>query len=271
MAEDSPEVDPSERFAGTAAHYAAARPGYGSAAMSYLRDRFELDESARVFDLGCGAGQVAVPLAEFAGHVVGFDPNAAMLRQARRRAERTGLTNTDWIVASDAELRGAMGPVRLTTMGRSFHWMDRQRTLDRLQRLTESGGGVALLSDPEWVRRGPESWQAATYDVAARYLDDLPERETGEIDYETPYSELLAEAGLSAVERVTFTETRVWDIDSVVGYVFSLSFASPDEFGADAETFERDLRERLAEIGGGPFEQTAEVSVVSGFVESRAI
>lgn len=267
MSDDSGSADPAARFVGTAEYYAAGRPGYGSGAISYLRDRFGLDAECRVLDLGCGAGQISVPMAEFVGHVVGVDPNAAMLRAARRRAESAGVSNTDWVVASDAELRGAMGPVRLTTMGRSFHWMNRERTLARLREVVESGGGVALLGDPEWLRRGSDPWQAATHEVASQFLDDLPERETGEIEYEEPYDELLAEKKFLDVERVEFTENRSWDVDDVVAYVFSLSFASPETFGSDAAEFEEALRERLAELGGGPFEQTAEISVVSGFVE----
>jgi hypothetical protein len=52
-----------------------------------------------------------------------------------------------WVVDSDAELDGLTGPFRLATMGRSFHWTDQERTLDRLYDLSEPGGGVAIPGD----------------------------------------------------------------------------------------------------------------------------
>ena len=40
-----------------------------------------------------------------------------------------------------------MGPFRLVTMGRSFHWMDRAATLAMLDKIVTPDGGVALFHD----------------------------------------------------------------------------------------------------------------------------
>ena len=40
-----------------------------------------------------------------------------------------------------------MGPFRLVTIGRAFHWMDRAATLAMLDRIVAPGGGVALFHD----------------------------------------------------------------------------------------------------------------------------
>src|SRR6185295_16370612 len=40
-----------------------------------------------------------------------------------------------------------MGPFRLVTMGRSFHWMDRAATLAMLDKIVAPGGAVALFHD----------------------------------------------------------------------------------------------------------------------------
>ncbi|WP_237560617.1 class I SAM-dependent methyltransferase [Halostella litorea] len=252
-------------FGGTEEYYAKHRPGYGDAALSYLRERFDLDGDTRVLDLGCGAGQIAVPLAAHVGEAVGMDPNEAMLRQAERRAEAAGRENLTWVIGSDADLSGELGGFGLATMGRSFHWMDERETLERLRGLLEPGGGVAILDDEEWFTRGTEGWQDAVYDLAAEYLDELPER-TGPVDHsaEDPWDELVESVGFDDVEAATFAVEREWTVDAVVGYAFSLSYCSPDRFGEEKAAFESALRERLAQRPEETFPQRTEVTVISG-------
>lgn len=252
-------------FASAERYYAEFRPGYGEDAPEYLADRCSLDGDARVLDLGCGAGQLTVPLSRRAGEVVAMDPNEAMLDRARKAAERAGRENVTFVRGGDAGLHGRMGPFRLTSIGRSFHWMDQRATLSTLRRITEPGGGVAVLTDREWLTKGRAAWQAAVYEAAARFLDDLPAREDpNEVEYDDPWDEMLAEMGFADVETVEIPLEREWSVDEVVGYVFSLSFCSPGRVGDEKEAFEAALRDRLAELGGDPFGQETEVEIVSG-------
>ncbi|WP_415381119.1 class I SAM-dependent methyltransferase [Halosimplex sp. TS25] len=260
---------PSENpFTSTESYYAEHRPQYGERPIAHIVDRFDLGERSRALDLGCGAGQIAVPLAAHAGRVVGMDPNERMIEEARERARTADASNVEWLVGSDADLRGAVGgevaPLTVTTMGRSFHWMDRGPTLDRIRELTEPGGGVAVFGDTEWLTSGRRAWQDEVYETAREYLDELPERTGPRIEpYEDPYDEMLADHGFVDVEEAAFERTREWTVDGVVGYVFSLSFCSPATFGEEADAFEAELRERLEALGG-PFEQDDEVRVISG-------
>lgn len=43
----------------------------------------------RVLDIGCGDGRLALQMAKVAGSVVGFDPDADAIAEARRRAAAT--------------------------------------------------------------------------------------------------------------------------------------------------------------------------------------
>ena len=260
-----PDASDSSPFASTEEYYAEYRPEYGDAACRYLVDRFDLDESQRVLDLGCGAGEIALDLAPGVGSVVGMDPNEAMLRAARRRADEAGVDNVEWIHGSDADLDTDLGRFRLVTMGRSFHWMNERATLDRLHDLLDLGGGVALLTDREWLTKGTAEWHEAVYDLADGYLDDLPDRVApDEVEYDDPWDELLEERGYTDVETVTFDVRREWSVEEAVGYVFSLSYCSPETFGNDEKAFESDVRALLRDRGGGPFVQHTVVEVISG-------
>jgi len=255
--------DPAERFATTAEQYAVYRPEYDDEAIDYLQERF-LDGTGRLLDLGCGTGRLGVALAPHVGEVVGVDPNEAMIDHARERASVVGAENTEWRVGSDAdlpEMADELDPLRLTVMGRSFHWMDQERTLDTLYEITEAGGGVALLSDTEWLARGTADWQDAVYEVVSEFLDDPPER-TGPVEYEESWGDLLDEHGFDATERV-FEIEREWDADGVIGYLLSLSFCSPGVLGDAREAFENAVRERLTEFDE-PFEEEATIDVLTG-------
>lgn len=263
-----PSTGDAETFASTEAYYAAYRPGYGEAAIRYLVDRFDVDESARVLDLGCGAGQITIPIESFAGEVVGMDPNPTMLEHASERAKDAGRENIEFVEGSDTDLDADLGSFRLVAMGRSFHWMDQEQALDRIHDRLEPGGGVAIVNGEEWLVRGEMDWQAAVYEVVADYIDDLPERETGDIEYEDPWDELLEEKGFEDVETKTFEIERDWAVDEILGYVFSLSYCSPETFGDDMDDFEVEARERLTEIGEEPFRQAEEVEVIAGREQS---
>src|SRR6266702_2438779 len=68
-------------FHGTAWYYARYRPGYPQELFDLLRGRFELDGTGRLLDLGCGTGQLAVPLAPLFEEVVAVDVDAGMLAE----------------------------------------------------------------------------------------------------------------------------------------------------------------------------------------------
>lgn len=254
----------SPRFDSTAPHYASHRPGYGDAVVDHLVDRFSLGDDAHILDVGSGTGELAVPLAPHADEVVAMDPSPAMLDAARNRAASAGVENAQFVCGDDTNVGEHLGSFRLTAMGRSFHWMHGDATLDRVRSVTASDGGVALVSDTEWLTKGVEPWQAVVYAVAAEFLDDLPER-TGPVEYDQTWADQLRGVGFADVQIEAFDDRRELDADAVVGYVLSLSFCSPEQLGDDREAFESVLRERLAEMGG-QFAYERDVEVVSGYV-----
>jgi hypothetical protein len=72
---------------------------------------------------------------------------------------------------------------------------------------------------------------------------------------ETPFCELT---------EATFLQPQVLTTDSIVGYLFSTSFASRAVLGEKAEGFECDLRVRLSDLSPeGRFEDEIEYSVIS--------
>jgi ubiquinone/menaquinone biosynthesis C-methylase UbiE len=158
-------------YKGAARYYSRFRPPYPPALVTQLRDKFGLDGTGRLLDLGCGPGSVAIPLAHLFGQVVAADREPDMLAEGRARATEAGASNIEWLHTSSEELTPRLGVFRLVTMGESFHWMDRERTLDALYELVSEGGGIAIVGRGVPLPLPPLTpWRAAVCKVIMSYV-----------------------------------------------------------------------------------------------------
>lgn len=255
---------PDDLFAGTAHYYARYRPPYPEQFFRHVVERFGLDGTGRLLDLGCGTGQLAIPFAPFFAEVVGLDPDPAMLAEAARVAREADVRNARWIQGRDtdlARLSDELSPLRLTTLGRSFHWMNQAETLRALERLTEPAGGVVIAADWERIYHFDGEWQKTVRAVIRHWLGEV--RRAGSGTYNVrhlPFEESLAQSAFSRVERYETIVERAPTIDDIVGYLYSTSFCSTEVLGDKRQGFEVDLRQTLESIEpSGQFHETATV------------
>ncbi len=237
-------------YQGTAWYYSRFRPAYPDSLVSVLRDTFGLDGRGRLLDLGCGPGSVAISLAHLFEHVVAMDPEPDMLIEGRAAAERAGVSNIEWIRGGSEDLSPALGQSRLVTMGNSFHWMDRQPTLNALYDIVIDGGGIAVmghgapLSPPP-----PKPWRIAVNRVVKKYVGERP----------LPWDQVESKAediDQTYIKRSQFTDLTyyaksfdiTWSIDSIIGNLYSMSFCSRRVLGDRVQAFERDLRAAILAV-----------------------
>jgi hypothetical protein len=90
-------------FTGTAWYYARYRPGYPEAFFADLVARFHLDGTGRLLDMGCGTGQLTIPLAQHVAAAIGMDPEPEMLAEAARQAQAAHVTNVTWAQGSSVD------------------------------------------------------------------------------------------------------------------------------------------------------------------------
>ncbi|MGH2600594.1 MAG: class I SAM-dependent methyltransferase [Dehalococcoidia bacterium] len=245
-------------FEGTAWYYARYRPAYPRWLFELIVERFGLDGSGRLLDLGCGTGEIAVPLSRHVEEVVALDISAEMVEEARAHAEREGVTNVRWLVLPAEATGPEMGTFRLITAGSAFHWMDRAEVLRRGQALLAPGGGIALagfVGTTFWRSEVP--WERAIVRVIQRWLG--PERRAGQGTFpwdHRPHEEVLAASSFERVEIGERHVRHVWTIDTLAGYLYSTSFSSPALLGDNKAALEADLRETLRQLSPeGRFEQ----------------
>jgi hypothetical protein len=152
-----------------------------------------------------------------------------------------------------------MGPYKLVTMGRSFHWMDRAATLQMLERIVSPGGGVALFHDAH-PPVAENAWFKVMCAVQDRYgraqEPHIKERRGGHSRYE-PFllaSQFTQLDGLSVTIRQTVTA------EDLVGRAFSMSTCSRQKLGPRAEEFAAALKAALRELSpDGTFTEVAEL------------
>jgi len=268
----SPAMYPRDIFKSTAAYYARHRPRYPESFLTYVAERFGLDGRGRLLDLGCGPGVLTLPLASCFEEVVGMDPEPEMLGEARAAARRADIANVAFVEGGSADLERLgpeLGPFRLVTMGESFHWMERGATLQMLHELLVPDGGIAIC----WLRLTPSNsqneWMRVADGVIKRHVGQ--DRRAGSgyyVEQEERHEQVVARSKFTRMEVVdrfdsphTFRQRR--DIEGVLGWLYSTSYANPTVLGRARQAFERDLRASLLALQpSGVFEEEVFVGAI---------
>jgi ubiquinone/menaquinone biosynthesis C-methylase UbiE len=243
-------------FASNVAFYEKYRLGYPDRLVARVAALAGLTPEDRVLDLGTGTGMLAIAFARLGMAVTAMDPEPEMLAAARAGAGDLPIT---FVEAGSAGLTPQMGPFKLVTMGRSFHWMDRAATLDMLDRIVMPGGGVALLHDahpPVEENR----WFKILYDVARTFGRDenehIKERSGGHRRYE-PF---LFASAFTELDGLSVTIRQALTVEDIIGRALSMSTCSPEKLGARRDEFTAALSSALRELSpDGKFTEVAEL------------
>ena len=245
----------SSRFKGTAWYYARYRSPYPDELLDMVVEKFGLDGTDRLLDLGCGTGHLAIPLSRHFQEVIGMDPEPEMLAEGTRQSGEKGIDNIRWLTGSSfdlATLKDELGAFRLVSIGSAFHWMDRDATLEALASMIEPSGGIAVIgtSSVATVWEGVASWQWATKGVIQKWLGT--ERRAGAsatYSYTTERHEAAIErSAFGRTQRVEIKKERLATVDDILGGLYSTSFASKAVLGDNQPAFEEELRAALLSV-----------------------
>jgi ubiquinone/menaquinone biosynthesis C-methylase UbiE len=259
-------------FAGsTARHYRTYRRDVPPLVVQQLVDAVGLSTADRVLDLGCGTGQLAVPLAARVGAVFAVDPEPDMLAQLYGRLSDEHVSNVVTVLAADKDLptlAAAFGhaPLAAITVANALHWMNAETVFTHARTMLRSGGGVVIitqgppiwLADDAWahdLRRYLESWTGPSNSSCGTDRDTLDERR-----------QLLARSGFRHATVFEHSYDATIDVDFIVGHLHSAM--SPTQIPqADKAAFEAGLRNTLAaHATAQPMVEHVQVTMLVGHV-----
>ncbi|WP_433533292.1 class I SAM-dependent methyltransferase [Micromonospora sp. CA-263727] len=247
--------------------YQRYRRGYPPAVFDALADAFALTPQDTVVDLGCGTGQLTLPIAARVRAVVGVDPEPDMLVLARRAAGERQVGNVSWLLGADTDVPalGALlggGTVGAVTVGQALHWMDHDALFPRLRPLFRAGGGVAVVTNgtPLWLQ--DTGWSRALRGVLERWRGVELHRSCGTDDAsQRRYRDSLVAAGYD-VGATTVDYTAELSLDELVGGVYSVF--SVDTLPAPEQRSEFSARIRRALHPETRFREHVRVTVLVG-------
>jgi len=243
-------------YLGSAAHYRDGRPAYAPELEAALTREAGLDGNGRLLDAGCGPGVLTVRLAHLFSQATGLDPDADMLAEGRRAAERQGVTNIRWVQGLAEDLPAvAPGPYRLVTFGSSFWWTDEKHVAEIVYDMLEPGGSLALIAHTVAGRPRPPDPGAPPIPhdeikaLVEKYLGSTRRAGQGTAPERTHSSEDVLTQTRFGVPRQFFVPgipDLLRDSESVLSGYFSLSSSAPHLFGDRRDDFAREVRALLA-------------------------
>ncbi|MFG1778926.1 class I SAM-dependent methyltransferase [Micromonospora sp. NPDC049048] len=227
-----------------------------------LVEAFGLGADDTVVDLGCGTGQLSLPLAARVGAVVGVDPEPDMLALARQAALDAAAGNTTWLLGADSDL-SALGrllgerTVGALTAAVAIHFMDRDALFRAVRPLLRPGGGVAVVTNgaPLWLQDA--EWSGALRECLERLLGhpvtaNCQTDEAGRLLNQ----EALVRAGFRYTESSVQYDAPL-TVDDMVGGVFSALSADRLPSAQGRAAFTAEVRDAL----GGRDEVTERIRV----------
>lgn len=256
---------PADAFKGTASYYAEYRPPYPELLLHDLVSQTRVYDDARLLDLGCGPGRVALVLAPYFRQTWAVDPEKEMLDEGRRRTPTDLSESICWICNSAEALRAEIGSFHLVTIGEAFHRMDQRTVATQVRRWLVPGGWVAILGY-EHIWHGTEDWKRAVCDVLDRYHKAQPSAVFREAVTESvmTFEDVLRATGYRDVQRRDYHQSRIWSADELLGYLYSVSIYSKRKLGNRVTSFERDVRRALQEAdASGKYAEDARFECLS--------
>jgi hypothetical protein len=153
----------------------------------------------------------------------------------------------------------------LVTICRAFHWLDQATVLARLDAQVSPRGAVAIFGDNSfWAATSP--WKTEVRSIVQDFLGE--QRRAGSNTFQhhdRPYSDIMRESPFSKVKEYTVPVTRTWAADSILGYLYSTSFAAPQLFGDRLDDFDQAVRGTLAKFSdNNSFEEDNEFVIRIG-------
>jgi SAM-dependent methyltransferase len=211
----------------TAAFYARFRRGYPAAFTGLLTGALRLGPDDVLADVGCGTGQLTLPLARQVRAMAGIDPEPDMLALGRQAAAEQGVTNVTWVVGTDRDLPALpalLGAPALAavTIANAIHLTSAPDLFAVARRALRPGGGLAVVANGTPLWQQPVPWSRAVRRGLEQWLDVRLESCCGtDAAARQAYQAGLIAAGYVGVHQQSVDYTSKLDFAELIGGLYS--------------------------------------------------
>lgn len=228
----SDPADPRARFGPVAGRYQRARPSYPSALVDWVLAQAGLPAHVerapgrvpRIADVGCGTGIATRLFAARGFDVVGVDPSAGMLDEARAAGGGAA-----YVLGEAAATTLAPASVDLVIVAQALHWFDLDAALGEFTRILAPGGTCAAF----WNERAVNAFEADYEPLLRRFSREYKSR-----SHATPVlAALRASPRVQELREARFTYRQDLDREALFDRVHSSSYVAhgvADRAGFDA-------------------------------------
>ncbi|MEV6115199.1 class I SAM-dependent methyltransferase [Streptomyces sp. NPDC052109] len=151
--------------------YDRARPGYPPELYDDLAELAGVDSGSRVLEVGCGTGQVTVPLARRGCRITAVEAGARMAAVARRNLAGAGAVD---VVTAEFESWPLPGePFDAVVSATAFHWIDPAVRMTKAADALRPGGALAVVRT-QHVRGGTEEFFVEVQRCYERFDPETP-------------------------------------------------------------------------------------------------
>jgi SAM-dependent methyltransferase len=162
-----------ECFDEVAEIYDRARSGYLPALIDDLVDLTGLGPGSRILEIGCGTGQLSIPLAERGVSLLAVELGPRLAAIARRNLAR--FPEAEVVVAAFETWPLPSEPFDVVVSATAFHWLDPAIRVSKCAQALSPSGALAVI-DGHHIAGGTEQFFV---DNQACYVEWVPDTEDG--------------------------------------------------------------------------------------------
>lgn len=203
------------RFSNRVENYVKYRPNYPKEIITYLENKFGLNHSMIIADIGSGTGISGKLFLDNGYTITGVEPNKEM----RKKSEELLAMYPDFKTVSGTAENTSLesNSIDVILAGQAFHWFDRNNCKIEFKRILKPKGLVVLI----WNERLTDSDFEKEYDLLIKkYAIDYITIDHRNItnqniqDFFSPHS----------VELKVFPNQQIFDFDGLKGRLLSSSY-----------------------------------------------